>query len=191
MKSVAAAIAARGEQIKQTALNFSGSGAASNRHCCRTSRSTPTPVSSLYICNCNRARSIAPRPQRGNANDHASNSYLSARHRPRHKRHATAAADQCAAKWDRVHLALHHAGAAPDLAARSSRLQREQQLPSSGDPPVERRGQMSDQPKKLNLKLLHCTEMMRNPPTAAPATHSPAAERMRLHRERRRKDCAV
>ena len=26
-----------------------------------------------------------------------------------------------------------------------------------------------------------------NPPTAAPATHSPAAERMRLHRERRRK----
>src|SRR5262249_43369285 len=56
-----------------------------------------------------------PRPQRGNANDHASNSYSSARHRPRHKRHATA--DQCAAKWDRVHLALHHAGAAPDLAA--------------------------------------------------------------------------
>jgi hypothetical protein len=37
------------------------------------------------------------------------------------------------------------------------------------------------------LKLLHCTEMMTNPPTAAPATHSPAAERMRLHRERRRK----
>jgi hypothetical protein len=35
-------------------------------------------------------------------------------------------------------------------------------------------------------KLLHCTEMMTNPPTAAPATHSPAAERMRLHRERRR-----
>jgi hypothetical protein len=29
--------------------------------------------------------------------------------------------------------------------------------------------------------------MMTNPPTAAPATHSPAAERMRLHRERRRK----
>ena len=28
--------------------------------------------------------------------------------------------------------------------------------------------------------------MMTNPPTAAPATHSPAAERMRLHRERRR-----
>jgi hypothetical protein len=35
-------------------------------------------------------------------------------------------------------------------------------------------------------KLLHCTEMMTNPPTAAPATHSPAAERMRRHRERRR-----
>jgi len=29
--------------------------------------------------------------------------------------------------------------------------------------------------------------MTTNPPTAAPATHSPAAERMRLHRERRRK----
>ena len=29
--------------------------------------------------------------------------------------------------------------------------------------------------------------MMTNPPTAAPATHSAAAERMRLHRERRRK----
>ena len=29
--------------------------------------------------------------------------------------------------------------------------------------------------------------MITNPPTAAPATHSPAAERMRLHRERRRK----
>lgn len=28
--------------------------------------------------------------------------------------------------------------------------------------------------------------MMTNPPTAAPATHSPAAERMRRHRERRR-----
>jgi hypothetical protein len=37
------------------------------------------------------------------------------------------------------------------------------------------------------LKLLHCTEMMTNQPTAAPATHSAAAERMRLHRERRRK----
>jgi hypothetical protein len=37
------------------------------------------------------------------------------------------------------------------------------------------------------LKLLHCTEMMTNPPTAAAANHSPAAERMRLHRERRRK----
>jgi len=37
------------------------------------------------------------------------------------------------------------------------------------------------------LKLLRCTEMTTNPPTAAPATHSPAAERMRLHRERRRK----
>jgi hypothetical protein len=36
------------------------------------------------------------------------------------------------------------------------------------------------------LKLLHCTEMMTNPPTAAPATHSLAAERMRRHRERRR-----
>ena len=36
------------------------------------------------------------------------------------------------------------------------------------------------------LKLLHCTEMTTNPPTAAPATHSPAAERMRRHRERRR-----
>jgi hypothetical protein len=36
------------------------------------------------------------------------------------------------------------------------------------------------------LKLLHCIEMMTNPPTAAPATHSPAAERMRRHRERRR-----
>ena len=29
--------------------------------------------------------------------------------------------------------------------------------------------------------------MMTNPPTAAAANHSPAAERMRLHRERRRK----
>ena len=29
--------------------------------------------------------------------------------------------------------------------------------------------------------------MMTNPPTAASAAHSPAAERMRLHRERRRK----
>ena len=28
--------------------------------------------------------------------------------------------------------------------------------------------------------------MMTNPPTAPPATHSPAAERMRRHRERRR-----
>ena len=37
------------------------------------------------------------------------------------------------------------------------------------------------------LKLLHCTEMMTNPPTAASEAHSPAAERMRLHRERRRK----
>jgi hypothetical protein len=27
---------------------------------------------------------------------------------------------------------------------------------------------------------------MTNPPTAAPATHSPAAERMRAHRQRRR-----
>ena len=36
------------------------------------------------------------------------------------------------------------------------------------------------------LKLLHCTEMMTNPPTAAPAARSPAAERMRRHRERRR-----
>src|SRR5262249_50452143 len=36
------------------------------------------------------------------------------------------------------------------------------------------------------LKLLHCTEMMTNPPTAAPATYSPAAERMRAHRQRRR-----
>ena len=36
------------------------------------------------------------------------------------------------------------------------------------------------------LKLLHCTEMTTNPPTAASATHSPAAERMRRHRERRR-----
>ena len=30
-------------------------------------------------------------------------------------------------------------------------------------------------------------EMTTNPPTAAPATRSAAAERMRLHRERRRK----
>jgi hypothetical protein len=45
---------------------------------------------------------------------------------------------------------------------------------------------MSDQPKKLNLKIASFTEMMTNPPTAAPATHSPAAERMRRHRERRR-----
>jgi len=37
------------------------------------------------------------------------------------------------------------------------------------------------------LKLLDCTEMTTNPLTATPATHSPAAERMRLHRERRRK----
>jgi hypothetical protein len=29
------------------------------------------------------------------------------------------------------------------------------------------------------LKLLHCTEMTTNPPTAAPATRSTAAERMR------------
>ena len=36
------------------------------------------------------------------------------------------------------------------------------------------------------LKLLHCTEMMTNPATAAPATRSAAAERMRRHRERRR-----
>jgi hypothetical protein len=36
------------------------------------------------------------------------------------------------------------------------------------------------------LKLLHCTEMMANPPTAAPATRSAAAERMRAHRQRRR-----
>ena len=55
----AAAIAARGEQIKQTALNFCGSVAASNRHCYRTGRS-PTP---MPIPNCNRACSIAPRPQ--------------------------------------------------------------------------------------------------------------------------------
>src|SRR5262249_43369283 len=50
MKSVAAAIAA-----KQTALNFCGSVAASNRHCYRKGRSlTPMPIP-----NCNRARSIA------------------------------------------------------------------------------------------------------------------------------------
>ena len=36
------------------------------------------------------------------------------------------------------------------------------------------------------LKLLHCTEMMTNQPTAAPATRSAAAERMRRHRARRR-----
>ena len=36
------------------------------------------------------------------------------------------------------------------------------------------------------LKLLHCTEMMTNPPTAAPATRSAAAKRMRAHRQRRR-----
>jgi hypothetical protein len=36
------------------------------------------------------------------------------------------------------------------------------------------------------LKLLHCTEMMTNPSTAAPAPCSAAAERMRRHRERRR-----
>ena len=36
------------------------------------------------------------------------------------------------------------------------------------------------------LKLLHCTEMTTNPPTAAPATRSPAAERMRRYRERQR-----
>ena len=46
---------------------------------------------------------------------------------------------------------------------------------------------MSDQPKKLNVKIASLAEMMTNPSTAAPATHSPAAERMRLHRERRRK----
>jgi hypothetical protein len=142
----AAAIAARGEQIKQTALNFCGSvaasatatGQAARRPRCRSPTAT-APAQS------HRAHS--------NANDHASNSYLSARHRPRHKRHATAAADHGAAKWDSVHLALHHAGADPDLAARSSRLQREQRLPSGGDPPVERRGQTSDQPKKLNVKI--------------------------------------
>jgi hypothetical protein len=36
------------------------------------------------------------------------------------------------------------------------------------------------------LKLLHCTEMKTNQPTAAPATRSAAAERMRAHRQRRR-----
>ena len=35
-------------------------------------------------------------------------------------------------------------------------------------------------------KLFHCTEMTTNPPTAAPAARSAAAERMRRHRERRR-----
>ena len=34
--------------------------------------------------------------------------------------------------------------------------------------------------------MLYDAEMMTNPPTAAPATHSPAAERMRAHRQRRR-----
>jgi hypothetical protein len=36
------------------------------------------------------------------------------------------------------------------------------------------------------LKLLHCTEMMTNPPTDAPATRSAAAERMRRYRQRQR-----
>ena len=36
------------------------------------------------------------------------------------------------------------------------------------------------------FKLLHCTEVTTNPPTAPPATRSPAAERMRRYRERRR-----